>query len=114
VDLRLDVGLEGVGRVGRGDLEEEREANRALARILEGIGTVLREGMSRGELRGASIPHTLQSLIGMVIYHFASGEFGTELIGRPLFGAAEVRRRKDEIKALLHHGFVVTSRREQE
>lgn len=90
-----------------GALEEERQANERLARVLEGIGNVLREGMASGELRAASIPHTLQSLIGIVIYHFASGDFGAELLRRPLFSPAEVKRRKQEVKAFLHHGLLV-------
>jgi len=89
-----------------GSSDEERAANQTLARIIDSVSRVLREGMSTGALRAASIPHTLQSVIGMTIYHFASGEFGTELLGRPMFAPAEVKRRKDEIKALLHHGMV--------
>jgi hypothetical protein len=45
--------------------------------------------------------------VGPLIYHCASGDFGTELFGRPITTPAEVRRRKDEIKNLLHHGLVV-------
>ena len=90
-----------------GAFEEERAANATLARIIESASQLLREGMASGALRVASIPHTLQSLIGMIIFHFASGDFGAELLGRPVFAPAEVRRRKDEIKALLHHGLVV-------
>ena len=89
-----------------GALEEEQAADRALARILDAVGNLLREGMARGELRAASIPHTLQSMIGMIVYHFASGDFGSEVLGRPLFTPAAVRRRKEEIRALLHHGLV--------
>jgi TetR/AcrR family transcriptional regulator len=92
-----------------GSSNEERAANQALARIIDGISGLLREGMASGVLRVASIAHTLQSIIGLVIYHFASGEFGEELLGRSVFAPAEVRRRKDEIKALLHHGLVVAS-----
>ncbi len=62
--------------------------------------------MASGALRVANIPHTLQTLIGMSIYHFASGDFGAELLGRPLFAPAEVRRRKDAIKSILHHGLL--------
>jgi TetR/AcrR family transcriptional regulator len=90
-----------------GSLEEEKAANDTLARIFGSAGSLLREGMSRGELRAASIPHTLQSLIGLIIYHFASGELGAEVLGKSLFTPVEVRRRKEEIRALLHHGLVV-------
>ncbi len=90
-----------------GSSAEEQAVNQTLARIIDAIGSLLREGMARGVLRAASIPHTLQSLIGLIIYHFASGDFGAELLRRPVFSPAEVRRRKDEIRALLHHGLVV-------
>jgi AcrR family transcriptional regulator len=89
-----------------GTLAEERSANERLARIVGSASALLREGMGNGTLRAASIPHTIQSLIGMLIYHFASGDFGVELLGRSPFAPAEVRRRKDEIRALLHHGLV--------
>jgi hypothetical protein len=89
-----------------GTLAEERSANERLARIVGSASALLREGMGNGTLRAAHIPHTIQSLIGMLIYHFASGDFGVELLGRSPFTPAEVRRRKDEIRALLHHGLV--------
>jgi AcrR family transcriptional regulator len=90
-----------------GEIEEQREANRSLARVIEHASSVLRDGMSQGEIRVASIPHTLQSLIGMIIYHFASGEFGEELLGSSVFSQVEVKRRKNEIKSLLHHSLIV-------
>jgi hypothetical protein len=60
--------------------------------------------------RLSSVAHTLQTLIGITIYHFASGEFGDELVGRPILSAAEVRRRKLEVKALLHGGLLQGSK----
>lgn len=92
-----------------GTLAEERSANARLARIIASAGALLREGMGGGSLRAASIPHTLQSIIGMVIYHFSSGDFAQEMLGRSPFTAAEVRRRKDEVRALLHHGLVASA-----
>ena len=87
--------------------EEEQHADRTIKRIFAMIGHLLREGMEAGVFRLASIPHTLQSIAGLTVYHFASGEFGEELVGQPLFTATEVRRRKQEVKALLHHGLTV-------
>jgi hypothetical protein len=55
----------------------------------------------------------LQTLIGATVYHFASGDFGDEMIGRPVFSASEVRRRKDEVKSLLHRGLVTSTSRER-
>ena len=92
-----------------GELPEEREANEKIQRIVGAGAAVLKEGIDAGAVRPVSVGHTLQTLIGAMVYHFASGEFGDEVIGRPLFSASEVRRRKDEVKALLHHG-LVTSR----
>ena len=42
----------------------------------------------------------------MTVYHFASGEFGEEMFGQSLFTPALVRKRKEEVKALLHHGLI--------
>ena len=89
-----------------GSSDEEQAANETLRRILQGVSGLLREGMASGALRAASIPHTMQTLIGMIIYHFASGDLGAEMLGKSLFAPAEVRRRKDEIKAFLHHGLM--------
>jgi hypothetical protein len=91
--------------------EEEQHADRTIKRIFGSIGNLLREGMEAGMFRLASIPHSLQSIAGLTVYHFASGEFGEELIGQPLFTAAELRRRKQEVKALLHHGLTVGARK---
>jgi len=90
--------------------EEEQHADRTIKRIFAMIGHLLREGMEAGVFRLASIPHTLQSIAGLTVYHFASGEFGEELVGQPLFTATEVRRRKQEVKALLHHGLTAGAR----
>jgi len=92
-----------------GDLPEEQEANDTLRRITGSMAELLREGMGTGVFRLASATHTLQSLIGITIYHFASGEFGDELVGRPVFSAAEVKRRKLEVRALLHGGLLPRS-----
>lgn len=91
-----------------GDLPEEREANDTLRRITAAAGRLLREGMAAGVFRPASVAHTIQTLIGAIVYHFASGEFGQELIGRPLLAGSEVRRRKSEVKALIRRGLVVS------
>jgi TetR/AcrR family transcriptional regulator len=87
-----------------GTSEEEQHADRTIKRMFSALANLLREGMETGVFRLGNIPHTLQSLVGLTVYHFASGEFGEELVGQSLFSAAEVRRRKQEVKALLHHG----------
>jgi hypothetical protein len=72
--------------------------------VLEGITHLLNEGMRSGELRRASAPHVVQTLIGATVYHFASGEIGAGLLGGPLLSAEAVRTRKAEVKAFMHYG----------
>jgi AcrR family transcriptional regulator len=89
-----------------GELPGERQANDTIHRIAAAGAALLKEGMEAGAFRPASVGHTLQTLIGATVYHFASGDMGDEMIGRPIFSASEVRRRKDEVKALFHRGLV--------
>jgi AcrR family transcriptional regulator len=89
-----------------GNSEEEQRADRTLKQLFAAVANLLREGMEEGVFRRASVPHTLQSLVGLSVYHFASGEFGEEMFGQSLFTPALVRQRKDEVKALLCNGLV--------
>ena len=68
-----------------------------VASILGRVYMLLEHGIRSGELRDISVPHTLQTLIGMTVYHFASGELGDELFGTPVFSAVEVARRKEHV-----------------
>lgn len=94
-----------------GASEEEQHADRTMKRILAALADLLREGMAAGLFRMANVPHTVQSLVGMTVFHFASGEFGEELVGGSLFSVTEVRRRKHEVKTLLHSGLIVSPER---
>ncbi len=82
--------------------------DRTLAGIVDRMLGLLREGIATGELRAVSARHTLQTVIGATVYHFASGEFGESMFGRPLFGAEAVRRRKDEVRNLIHAGLAAS------
>jgi TetR/AcrR family transcriptional regulator len=85
-------------------LPEAQRAERLLGEILQGIHGLLREGIEQGAFRKVSVPHTVQTLIGATVYHFASGEIGESILGRPLLSAEAVRRRKHELRSLLHQG----------
>jgi len=90
-----------------GALPEEQAVNATLERIVGAAHRLLRDGITQGVFRPVNVPHMVQSVIGLTVFHFASGEFGEEIIGRPLFSATEVRRRKQEVKALIRHGLVL-------
>jgi len=91
-----------------GTSEEEQRADRTLKHLFSRVANLLREGMESGVFRAANIQHTLQSLVGLTVYHFASGEFGEEMFGQSLFTPALVRKRKEEVKGLLHHGLIAS------
>jgi TetR/AcrR family transcriptional regulator len=86
------------------DAPEAQAAEETLASILDGIQELLREGVEDGAFRRVSVPHTVQTLIGASVYHFASADVGERILGRPLFSAEAVARRKEEVIALLRHG----------
>jgi len=83
------------------EVEDEEPADAAaravLERVLGKVAAGLEAGIASGEIRRVSVPHTLQSLIGLTVFHFASGDFGEDLLGAPLYSAAEIRRRKEHV-----------------
>ena len=89
---------------------EAERAEAILAGIVAGIRDLLREGMQAGVFRRASVAHTLQTLIGATVYHFASAEIGEGILGKPLFSAEAVAARKAEVIALFEHGLAAPAR----
>jgi len=87
-------------------LPEADAMNATLARVIGAIREVIEAGVVDGSFRPVSVPHTLQTLVGTTVYHFASGEFGDELLGRPIFSAEAVRARREEVRAFVHFGLV--------
>lgn len=91
------------------DAEGREEVDAAVDRIVERLRGLVREGCEAGAFRPVSEADTLQTLIGATVYHFASGSFGEQLLGEPVFGEAAVARRKRELKALFHRGIAARS-----
>jgi len=89
-----------------GETPEERHVDETIRQMFGSASALLQEGMDAGVFRRADIPHLLQSIVGLTVFHFASGEFGEELCGQSLFAPASVRVRKTEVKGLLHHGLL--------
>lgn len=77
---------------------------KAIHGVVEPMASLLREGMSAGEFRLASVQHVLLLLIGSLVFPFASGDFGAELLGTDVFDAAQVRRIKGELLELVRSG----------
>jgi AcrR family transcriptional regulator len=94
-----------------GDSPEEVEGRRVIGEIMGTVGGLLREGMSAGLFRAAHVQHVLLNLIGVLVFPFASGDFGAEILGKDIFDAAEVRRRKRELRELVRSGLVVRAER---
>jgi len=88
-------------------LPEVQRAEQLLAEILQGIHALLHEGIEQGAFRKVSVPHTVQTLIGATVYHFASGELGERVLGAPLLSAESVAGRKRELRELLRRGLAV-------
>jgi len=89
---------------GDDDLPDAAAAEAILDDLLAGIRRLLREGVASGCFRPVSDAHTVQTLIGATVYHFASGELGESLLGHPLLSAEAVARRKRELRELLRAG----------
>lgn len=87
-------------------LPEAQACQQVIGEILQDMHRMLREGVDRGALREISVPHTVQTLVGAIVYHFASGELGEGLLGRPLLSAEAVGLRKQELRRLVHQGLV--------
>ncbi len=87
-------------------LPEGKEAADAVRRIGATAVRLLREGMDAGEFRRARAGVVLQSIIGAVVHPLATGRFGEELAGGPLFAPEQLARRKLAVKDLLHTGIV--------
>lgn len=92
-----------------GDTAEELVAHESLERIILAMTALFREGMSVGQLRAANVQHLLLTVIGQIVFPFASGDFGREVLGKDVFDPTEVARRKQEVRDLLRYGLIVRS-----
>jgi len=83
---------------------ETPAADAMLHRILGIPIDIMRAGVQSGELRPVSLPHALQSIVGMLVYHFASGELGEEVLGAPVYAPAEIQRFKAFVVTFIENG----------
>lgn len=73
--------------------------------LLARIAQAIRDGIAAGAFRPISAPDAIQTLIGAVVFPFASGEFGEKLAGE-IFSAEAIARRKREVLALIQNGWM--------
>ena len=76
--------------------------------IESAIGQVLtfyKEGVDAGAFRPLSSRHVFQTILGGMLFHYASGAFGAAVLGiDDLFTHTTVAWRRAQVKALVHHG----------
>lgn len=81
------------------------DANRVIPLVQRVIGRVLlfyREGVEAGVFVEQSARHTFQSVLGAIVFHYASGGFGAAVLGvDDLFTARTVAWRREEARRLL-------------
>ena len=77
-----------------------------LAGILERFSGLIEAGIASGHFRAVSIGDTILSVIGMIVFHFASGDLGEALIGESIFSGAAVERRRREVSEFIIRGLL--------
>jgi AcrR family transcriptional regulator len=77
-----------------------------LARILGRFTSLIEEGVESGVFRPLSVVDAVQTIIGAVTFHFASGDLGEALIGESIFSASAVERRRKEVAEFIRRGLL--------
>ena len=88
------------------EAQESPPIEEALSVLIQSFEELVRAGIESGEFRSVSVPDATQTVIGASVYHFASGDFGEAVLGRPLFSAEAVSRRRRETVEFLVLGLV--------
>ncbi len=77
-----------------------------LVRIIERFRALLEEGITRGIFRPVAIGDAIQTVIGAILFHFASGDLGEALVGEPIFSGSAVTRRRQEVTEFIRRGLL--------
>ena len=88
------------------EAQESPSIEEALLVLVQSFEALVRAGIESGEFRNVSVPDATQTVIGASVYHFASGDFGEAVLGKPLFSAETVSRRRRETVQFLVLGLV--------
>ena len=77
-----------------------------LDRVIDRFRRLLEQGIADGVFRPVSIGDTIQTTIGAIVVHFASGDLGDVLIGEPIFSGSAVERRRREVSEFIRRGLL--------
>jgi len=77
-----------------------------LAEILDRFSRLIEAGIADGTFRPVSIGDTILSVVGSIVFHFASGDLGDELIGESIFSRPAVERRRREVSEFILRGLL--------
>jgi AcrR family transcriptional regulator len=77
-----------------------------LERLIDRFRTLLERGIADGVFRPVSTGDTIQTVIGAIVFHFASGSLGEALIGEPIFSGTAVERRRHEVSEFIRRGLL--------
>ena len=77
-----------------------------LGAIVDRFRGLLEEGIAAGAFRPVSIGDAISSVVGAVVFHFASGDLGEALIGESIFAAKAVDRRRREVSEFIRRGLI--------
>lgn len=77
-----------------------------LGGIVDRFRALLEEGIAAGAFRPVSIGDAISSVVGAVVFHFASGDLGEALIGDSIFSAEAVERRRREVSEFVRRGLI--------
>jgi AcrR family transcriptional regulator len=77
-----------------------------LGRVIGRFRALLEQGIADGVFRPVSIGDTIQTTIGAIVFHFATGDVGEALIGEPIFSGTAVDRRRREVSEFIRRGLL--------
>jgi AcrR family transcriptional regulator len=77
-----------------------------LERVIDRFRRLLEKGIADGVFRSVSVGDAIQTTIGAIVFHFASGELGEAIIGEPIFSGSAVERRRREVSEFIRRGLL--------
>ena len=77
-----------------------------LEHVIDRFRRLLEQGIADGVFRPVSVGDAIQTSIGAIVFHFASGDLGEAMIGEPIFTGSAVDRRRREVSEFIRRGLL--------